>query len=152
MERDGTIDKDRAADFLLGLAECLGAGATAKVIETEEAVEVELDGDDLGLLIGPRGQTLQAVQELTRAVAQRGLPAQRLRVDVSGYRKRRAEALARFAVQIANEVAASGMAKALEPMPSPDRKIVHDAVADVAGVVSSSDGEDPNRRVVISPA
>lgn len=152
MERDGTIDKDRAADFLLGLAECLGAGATAKVIETPEAIEVELDGDDLGLLIGPRGQTLQAVQELTRAVAQRGLPQQRLRVDVSGYRKRRAEALGRFAVQIAEEVAASGVAKALEPMPSPDRKVVHDAVAAVAGVVSSSDGEDPNRRVVISPA
>jgi spoIIIJ-associated protein len=75
-----------------------------------------------------------------------------LRVDVGGYRERRREALSRFAQQVAEQVVADSTARSLEPMSSADRKVVHDVLAEVDGVVTSSAGEEPNRRVVISPA
>ena len=151
-ERDGTLDVEAAEKFVVGLAEAFGAGATATVTQTDDFVDIDLEGEELGLLIGPRGQTLQSIQELARAVAQRGFSPQRLRIDVGGYRKRRQEALVRFALQIAEEVVRTGSPRALEPMPSPDRKVVHDAVQGVEGAVSTSEGEDPQRRVIISPA
>ncbi len=146
-------EAQRAADFLVGLADAFGTPATATPEVEEETIDIMLTGEDLGLLIGPRGATLQAVQDLTRAVAQRGgRAAARLSVDVAGYRKKRAEALTRFAVQIANEVIASGEPRSLEPMSAPDRKVVHDAVGTVAGVESVSEGEDPHRFVLVRPA
>ena len=110
-------------------------------------------GGDLGLLIGPRGQTLLAVQDLTRLAAQkRGADRRgRLRIDIAGYRERRREALARFTEQVADEVRSSGTARALEPMSSMDRKIVHDAANELDGVETISEGEEPFRRVVIRP-
>jgi len=76
----------------------------------------------------------------------------RLRIDVSGYRERRREALEKFAVAVAQEVRETGQTKALEPMASADRKVVHDSIHDIDGVASHSDGEEPRRRVVITPA
>jgi spoIIIJ-associated protein len=75
-----------------------------------------------------------------------------LRVDVSGYRQRRKEALERFTLQVAGEVVASGERRMLEPMGAADRKIVHDAAQNVEGVTTLSEGEEPHRRVVITPA
>jgi spoIIIJ-associated protein len=72
-------------------------------------------------------------------------------VDVAGYRARRRDALAAFARNVANEVKESGAARSLEPMGSADRKVVHDALTDVEGVSTVSEGEDPRRRVVIVP-
>ena len=120
----------------------------------DETIEVSVQGGDLGLLIGPKGQTLQALQELCRSVVQRQRPGEahaRLRLDVGGYRARRKEALERFTRQVADEVKRSGVQKALEPMPPPDRKVVHDAINEIDGVVTLSEGEEPRRRVVISP-
>jgi spoIIIJ-associated protein len=111
-------------------------------------------GADLGLLIGPKGQTLQAVQELARSVLQRRAPGEahaRIRVDVGGYRERRREALARFVTDIAAQVKESGVKKALEPMSPPDRKVVHDTVNEIEGVTTISEGEEQRRRVVILP-
>ena len=106
------------------------------------------------MLIGPRGQTLSAIQELTRTVAQRkvaeGQP--RIVVDVAGYRKDRREALERFTRDVAAQVVASGVVRVLEPMPPADRKVVHDTVNSIDGVSTSSEGEEPRRRVVIQPA
>jgi spoIIIJ-associated protein len=76
----------------------------------------------------------------------------RLRIDIGGYRAKRKEALSRFVTQVADEVVSTGSARALEAMPSPDRKIVHDALTGRTDIVTHSEGEDPNRRVVISPA
>jgi spoIIIJ-associated protein len=121
----------------------------------EETREVAVHGDDLGLLIGPKGQTLQALHELSRSVVQRRLPDQihgRIRLDVGGYRLRRKEALERFARDVAEQVRSAGVQKALEPMSPPDRKIVHDAVNEIEGVSTTSEGEEPRRRVVILPA
>jgi len=115
---------------------------------------VLITGDGLGTLIGPRGATLLALQELTRIVLQRHVahPESRVIVDINGYRKRRQEALARFAQQVAAEVVASNKKRALEPMPPADRKVVHDAVNGIEGVTTESEGEEPNRRVVLVPA
>jgi spoIIIJ-associated protein len=115
-------------------------------------VEARLVGDDLGLLIGPKGQTLAAVQDLTRAAVQHGpRRGTRLRVDVGGYQQRRREALARFTLDVAGQVQTSGTSVSMEPMPAIDRKVVHDTVNTVDGVTSRSEGEDPRRWVVILP-
>ena len=145
-----------ALEFVRGLVDAFGADAdvAAHHDEDDDAIEVRVEGDDLGLLVGPRGATLSAIAELTRtAVAQQhaGRLEGRLRVDVAGYRARRKEALVRFAGQIAEQVLDSGEAVALEPMSPPDRKIVHDAVNDIDGVHTTSRGEDRHRHVVIQP-
>jgi spoIIIJ-associated protein len=75
-----------------------------------------------------------------------------LRVDVAGYREKRRAALERFASTVADQVKESGIARSLDPMPSADRKVLHDALSEIEGVTSRSEGEDPNRRVVVSPA
>jgi spoIIIJ-associated protein len=142
-------------EFLEGLLRAFGLEGTVSEGEIDdETLEVRIDGSDLGLLIGPRGQTLQAVQELSRAAVQRRLAGgreARIRVDVAGYRQRRREALERFARTQADEVLATGVARALEPMNPPDRKVVHDAVNELDGVGTISEGEEPYRRVVIVP-
>jgi spoIIIJ-associated protein len=141
--------------FLLDLLDAFGLDGEVVATPAEEgAVELDVTGEDLGLLIGPKGQTLQAVQELSRSMLQRQLPGEthaRIRIDVSGYRQRRREALARFVQQIAEEVRSSGVQKALEPMSPPDRKVVHDTVNEIEGVRTVSEGEDTRRRVVIMP-
>ncbi len=144
-----------AGEFLEGLASAFGLHGTTEVISLEEGdLEVRLHGEDLGLLIGPRGQTLQAIQDLTRLAVQRHDDDRhsRLRIDIAGYRERRREALARFTQQVANQVVASGQSRALEPMSAADRKVVHDVVNTLAGVATRSEGEEPFRRVVILPA
>jgi spoIIIJ-associated protein len=108
--------------------------------------------EDLGLLIGRHGQTLEALQELTRVVvAGRTGGRARVVVDVEDYRKRQIERLRARVHQIARRVAKSGRAQALEPMNPFLRKTVHDAVAEIDGVHSASEGEEPDRRVVIRP-
>jgi spoIIIJ-associated protein len=150
-----TEDLIAAAEaFLKGLLNELGATATISSNQlADDVVEVVVTGDDLGTLIGPKGATLLALQELTRIVVQRHTPPSeyRITVDINGYRKRRHEALARFAHQVAAEVVATNKKRALEPMPPADRKVVHDAVNDIDGVTTISEGEEPNRRVVLVP-
>jgi spoIIIJ-associated protein len=139
--------------FLEGLADAFDVEATVQVAAVdEETLEARVDGDDLGLLIGPKGQTLQAVQELARAMlSKEGPGSARLRVDVGGYRERRREALERFSTQIAEQVLASGSATSLEPMSPADRKVVHDTINGIDGVRTISEGEEPRRRVVVLP-
>jgi spoIIIJ-associated protein len=163
IERSGRSDDAEAVDpsavgeaaaaFVTGLATALGSTAIAEVVVDGSDLEVRLTGTDLGLLIGPGGRTLTAVQDLARVAAQRKLGDHdtRLKIDVAGYREKRRAALEKFARTVADDVLASGQAKALEPMSSADRKVVHDTITEIEGVVSRSDGDDPARRVVISP-
>ena len=146
---------NEAAAFLRGLVDALGEQAEVTVVPLgDDEAEVQVSGGDLGVLIGPRGQTLIAVQDLTRLAAQRHVADRhgRLRVDIGGYRERRREALARFTAKVAEEVRTSGASRALEPMSSMDRKVVHDAANELEGVETVSEGEEPFRRVVIRPA
>ena len=144
------------SEFVTGLVEAFGAEAAVSSEELdEENAEVRVEGDDLGLLVGPKGATLSAVQELSRTVVHRRVPgtaAGRVRLDVAGYRQRRREALERFTTSVAEEVRSSGVQKALEPMNPADRKVVHDTVNTIDGVATVSEGEEPRRRVVIVPS
>ena len=151
LEEQGEVGRS----FLAGLLAEFGMQATVETrLLDEDTVEIAAKGEELGLLVGPRGATLSALQDLTRAVVQRQCPSRtdRILVDVAGYREKRSAALQRFSAQIAEEVIASGQEKALEAMSPADRKAVHDAVNDLEGVVTRSEGEDPNRYIVIAPA
>jgi spoIIIJ-associated protein len=154
---DISLDEQQpsAVDFVEGLVQAFGVDAeVSATMVDDEHLEIAVTGADLGLLVGSRGRTLEAIQELTRtAVAQQqsGRLQGRLRVDVAGYRARRKEALERFARQQAERVRETGIRVALEPMSPPDRKIVHDAINDIDGVHTTSEGEDRRRHVVILP-
>jgi spoIIIJ-associated protein len=143
------------AGFVEGLVGAFGYQATFATAEIDdETAEIGVDGESLGLLIGPKGRTLQAINEVARIAmlrAEPGASGVRVHVDVSSYRQRRREALTRFAEQVAADVVSNGEARALEPMSAADRKVVHDAMNEVAGVRTTSEGEEPYRRVVIHP-
>jgi len=145
-----------AKHFVEGLLAAMGldeAGAAVVLID-EDTAEVQVTGGDLGLLIGPKGTTLLALQDLARTVVQRktGARTGRLLLDVAGYRQKRRQALERFTQKVAQDVVANGAPVALEPMSSADRKIVHDTANAIDGVATTSEGEDPRRHVVLHPA
>jgi spoIIIJ-associated protein len=140
--------------FVAGVVERFGfddARTSARVEEGQ--VLVDVTGEGLGLLIGPRGRTLDALQELARTVLQRRGEDTSVRVivDVGGFRAKRAAALEAFARRVAAEVVAQGVPQALEAMSPADRKIVHDTVTTIPGVHTSSEGVEPHRYVVIHP-
>lgn len=142
--------------FLSGLIEAFGLDATVTTGVQGPYLEFRVDGDPtgLGVLIGPKAQTLQAVQELLRtAVYHRlGDSPTRILLDVAGYRERRRVALEAFTRKVAADVVEHGERRVLEPMSAMDRKVVHDTAGTIAGIVSQSEGEDPYRRVVLAPA
>lgn len=156
METDLSVEEQAAIaeSFTTGLVDAFDLGADVEVIVDDEAILVSIDGSSVGLLVGPKGATLTAIEELVRTVVQRQTDGHgaRINVDVGGYRAKRREALEAFTRELAGEVIESQRAKALEPMSALDRKVVHDAAAEIDGVVTESDGEDPRRRVVIRPA
>lgn len=143
-----------AVSFMEGLTTAFGADASVEVQVDGVELDVRVAGSELGLLVGPGGRTLAAVQDLARVAAQRRLGDHetRLRVDVAGYRERREAALAAFASDVAEQVRSTGTARSLEPMTSADRKVVHDVLNEEAGVTSRSVGEDPDRRIIVEPA
>jgi len=143
-----------AETFVRGVVHGFGVDATVESSIDDDVIQVRVVGEGLGLLVGPRGATVDALQELTRTAVQHRSDehAGRIHVDVAGYRARRAAALKDFARRVAEEVVASGQAQALEPMNAVDRKAVHDAVSEIPAAATSSEGEDPRRYVVIRPA
>jgi spoIIIJ-associated protein len=145
--------RDAAVQFVAGLTDAFGFEATVDARVDGSEIEVQVAGSSLGLLIGPGGRTLLGIQDLARVAAQRRLGDHdsRLRVDVAGYREKRRLALERFAATVAEQVKETGVARSLDPMPSADRKVLHDALAEIDGVVSRSEGEEPHRRVIVAP-
>lgn len=147
---------DAVADFVEELLVKMDIDAIAEPSEAGGRMYVDiLDGDeaDMATLIGKHGQTLDAIQELARQAVGRRLD-QRIRVlvDVEDYRKRRATALVEKAQAAAAHVLDTGSEQELEPMDALERKIVHDAIAEIDGVDSTSRGEDADRHVVIVPS
>lgn len=141
---------DTATEFLGGLIEAMGLEAKVTASVEDDRALVEVSGDDLGVLIGRRGQTLDALQELTRTAVQRRLRSRaRLLVDVEGYRARRRQSLAEYAQSMALRAKERGTEIELEPMNSFERKTVHDAIAGIEGATSFSEGEEPNRKVIV---
>lgn len=144
---------DIAGDYLERLLDLLDYDGDIDLdVEAGRAI-VSIDGgDDLENLVGPRGTVLEALQELTRlAVQQETGSRSRLMLDVAGWRAGRREELRRIGRTAAENVAKSGEKEKLQPMSPFERKVVHDAVAEVDGVTSESEGEEPKRRVVVVP-
>lgn len=144
---------DIAGDYLERLLDLLDYDGDIDLdVEAGRAI-VSIDGgDDLEKLVGPRGTVLEALQELTRlAVQQETGSRSRLMLDVAGWRAGRREELRRIGRTAAENVAKSGEKEKLQPMSPFERKVVHDAVAEVDGVTSESEGEEPKRRVVVVP-
>ncbi len=140
-----------AKSFVEGLIEAFGLEGTVATRIDEDVLYIDIGGEQTEALIGPRGSVMQSILELTRTVVQRktyGAP--RMRIDISGYAERRREALNIYARKLADRVVAEGGEVMLEAMNPSDRKVVHDAVAEIEGVRSFSEGEDPYRSVVIA--
>jgi spoIIIJ-associated protein len=148
LENEGEI----AADYIEGLLDVADLDGDIDMdVEGDRAV-VSVVGATLSELVGPRGEVLEALQELTRLAVHRQTGARtRIMLDVGGYRKRRKEELTETGRAAADEVKRTGVAKKLSAMNPFERKVVHDAVA-AAGLRSESEGEEPDRRVVVLPA
>jgi spoIIIJ-associated protein len=143
-------EAEAAADLLEGLLDAMDLPGDLRISVQDAHAEVEVVGLEEGVLIGRRGQTLDAVQELVRTAMQRRFERRsRVLVDVDGYRARRMEKLLERADEAVREVLATGDPQRLEPMDSIERRLVHQRVAETAGVVSNSHGREPSRRIVI---
>ena len=149
---DLELEGDIAADYVEGLLDIADLDGDIDMdVEGDRAI-VSVVGATLDELVGDDGEVLDALQELTRLAVHRqtGIRA-RLMLDIGGYRARRRAELADYGRTVAEEVARTGQPKALEAMSPFERKVVHDAVAE-AGLRSESEGEEPDRRVVVFPA
>jgi len=151
LEERLVAEGELAGDYLEELLDLLDFDGDIDLdVEGDRAV-VSIDGsDDLTKLVGPRGEVLDALQELTRlAVHQKTGVRSRLMLDIASWRRRRREELAALGNEVARRVLETGGREELAPMTPFERKIIHDAVAEVRGVRSESEGIEPSRRVVI---
>ena len=138
--------------FVTGVATAFDSSAKVALVEEGTTLQAQVTGDDLGRLVGSKAATLQSLEELARTAMHRaaaGRRYHRIQVDVDEYRARRREALVKFATGLAETVAETGETKAMEPMGAADRKLIHDAVGEVPGVETVSEGRDPRRYIVL---
>lgn len=143
--------KEIALEYVRGIMDSMGIQGAVTAQDTENGCVIEIGGDEVGAIIGRRGETLDAIQYLASMAANKSDKDYfRICVDSNGYREKRRVTLEQLAVKIAKSVARSGRSSSLEPMNPYDRRIIHSAVAGVEGVASKSVGEEPYRRVVIS--
>ena len=144
---------DIAGDYLERLLDIVGYDGDIDLDVEGDRAMVAIIGADLQQLVGPNGATLEALQELTRlAVQQRTGQRSRLMLDIDGYRARRRAELTTLAKTTADKVLGSGAPVRLAPMNPFERKVVHDVISAIEGVQSESEGEEPQRRVVVSAA
>ena len=150
------VDEDDPAavleDLLTEIADALGLDVEVEIEEAEGVLSGCLRGEDIGLFIGRRGQTIDAVQHLAQRIVFHDGPSEvRVLIDADGYRERRAESLRADADEAAEEVLRSGAPVELDPMPASERRIVHEHLRDRGDVETHSEGEEPERRLVVSP-
>lgn len=139
-----------AEKFLNELFSIMGVPASAQAEESEDALSVEITGDSTGVLIGRRGETLDALQYLTGLVVNKGKEGyKRVSLDTENYRKKREETLVKLANRIAQKVARTGKRVVLEPMNPYERRILHATLQNNPKVETISEGEEPYRRVII---
>jgi spoIIIJ-associated protein len=143
---------ERVREILETIADDLGIDADVDVEEDAEGIVAEFVGDDLGLLIGHHGATIDAIQHLTYRIAFHGSESRmRVAVDAGGYRERRAIALRATADQAAETAVREGRSVALEPMSAMERKVVHEHLKSRHDVETYSEGQEPARRLVVAP-
>ena len=150
-----SLDKDskaaKAVAYIRTILAALNCGEVAiTVAEKENAALISLDGEDLGVIIGRRGETLDAVQYLASLAANNGGGYYKVSLNIGNYREKREEALISLAKRVSAQVLKTGRNRSLEPMNPYERRIIHTAVQDIEGVVSNSFGEGEGRRVVIA--
>ena len=153
-DREETPVVDQSADirrFLVGLLASFGLeGEVGERIE-DDVIYIDVTGEQTEALVGPKGSIIQAVLELCRTIVQRKtMDGAKIRLDIAGYTERRREALRIYTTRLAEKIKAEGGEVMLEPMNAADRKVVHDTVAEIDGVRSFSEGEEPRRSVVIA--
>ncbi len=144
---------DKVKSFLTGLFEKMQVSAEVNTVIDEEkgTVSVNLSGENMGILIGRRGETLDAIQHITNLVANHGEDKHlRVMIDTENYRQKREEALTRLALKVAGQAKKYRRNKVLEPMNAYERHVIHSALQDVEDISTSSTGVEPNRRVVIN--
>lgn len=141
-------------DYAELVARAIGAGSQVEVSEDADGVTARFAGGDLGVLIGRRGQTIDAVEQLANAIVhhRHGQDSKRITIDAGGYRERQKAALSYAALQAAKRAISSGERQPLEPMSPLERRLVHERLKGYAGVTTTSEGVDPNRYVVVLPA
>jgi spoIIIJ-associated protein len=144
---------ERVRAVVARVVHALGLRATVDIEESEDEIRATVNGDELGLLIGKHGSTIDAVQHLAFRAAFRGHEDRKqVTVDAAGYRERRETALHRMADRAAAEALRYDRPVELEPMRAPERKIVHTYLSERTDVETHSEGDEPDRRLVISPA
>ena len=145
--------KDVIAELLERIVDALDLGGDIVVHDDGETVTGTVHGDDLGLFIGHHGQTIDAVQHLASRMVHgdEHRPARRVVIDAGGYRERRRLALVGMADDAADEALESDRAVALEPMSAGERRIVHEHLRDRDGIDTHSEGEEPDRHLVVEP-
>ena len=147
---DDTIEY--VEEILEAIAEAAGVDAEVRVDDSGEAIVAEFVGDDLALLIGHHGQTIDAIQHLAYRIAFHGVDDRRpLTVDAAGYRERRAVTLHAVADQAAETAIREGRPVSLEPMGAQERKVVHEYLKSRFDVETYSEGQEPSRRLVVAP-
>ncbi len=149
------VDRDEQAtmvkDFLTGLLDAFGLEGEVQCTVEEDIILANVTGEQTEALVGAKGAILQAILELSRTIVQRKSQAgARIRLDIGGYTERRREALRIYTGRLVEKIMEEGGEIMLEPMNAADRKVVHDAAADLGGVKTFSEGEEPRRSVVIS--
>jgi spoIIIJ-associated protein len=143
---------DRVKVILEHVLEGLGLDGEVNVAEDEETIVGSVEGEELGLLIGRHGQTIDAVQLLCFQAAHQGLPdRKRVIVDAAGYRERRREALERRADRVIEEALNGGRPIELEPMSAAERRVIHEYLRERSGIETYSEGDEPHRFVVVAP-
>jgi spoIIIJ-associated protein len=152
-EGDASPIAGLACELVERIATALGVPARVTVAEDDESVRVSVSAPDAGVLIGRDGRTIDAMQHVVSSIAYRtqGEGGKGVEVDAGGYRERRRARLETMARQAADRANASGAAVRLEAMSALERRIVHLALEDVAGVETHSEGDDPERYVVVAP-
>lgn len=140
-------------DFLAGLVDSFGLEGSVDVSVDDEVIIADVKGPQTEAMVGNRGSTIEAIHELCKTVLHRQTQASaRVRLDIAGYAERRREALSIYANQLIDQVLEDGGEVTLEPMSAGDRKVIHDAAAEREGVRSYSEGEAPQRYVVLATA
>jgi spoIIIJ-associated protein len=143
---------ERVETVLDEIVEVLDLPAEVHVDDRTDEIAARIEGDDLGVLIGRRGQTIDAIQLLCYRIAFRGRgERKRVSVDASGYRERRRETVERQADRAAERALESGKEIELEPMTATERKVVHDRLAERSGIETFSEGDEPDRCVIVAP-
>lgn len=147
---------DRAGEVLRKLIEHMGMDAEVAASEDVERITLEVKGQEAGLIIGKKGQTLDALQYLVNKIVAQGLPegedGKPINVDAEGYRGRRAESLVELAHRLAEKARRTGKPVEAEPMSPADRRVIHVALADMEGVTTRSEGEGIYRHLVVIPS